>query len=359
MDKYHFEDMIDPKDQQKPKSEEPVYRGGTLDALSAMLRMAQVGLSADQAMALIEEEEAEQSRVLYIPEGICDETDRKKDSYLRYCIPSDLERSNSILLEPMAEGLKKGELAEEYYHIKPAQLSMLIRPGYKNRVNRNLVLCALLMSRELVCLDDANHILMELGQPGLYDKTGNYRENMRNWMLMNIFDYAQEYECPRDRWLFFANDILRSMDMEPLYRVENPRRITFSRQEQELFDRWKSSAQAVPRTEGYMKFRRECFERYRSRLGESITEAQYRMAREASIGVDSVKNILCASQMSSKTRSSRPTLILMAIEMGCNLDECNRILMETGFTLLYPFRESNEDRTYIYQLLQNSLSRKG
>lgn len=353
MDERQIEDINESEETQKPTPEEPIYRGGTLDALSAMLSMAESGLTAEEAMAQIEKDEEQQSLVLYIPED-----GGKGDSYLRYCLPSDLERSNSILLEPLAEGLKKGELAKDYYHIEPNQLSMLIRPGYKNKVNRNIVLCALLIPRKPVSLDKANHILMELGHPGLYDKTGTYRENIRNRMLMNIFEYAQENECPRDRWLFLANDILRKMDLKPLFREKNPRSIVLSQEEEQLLEVWKASAQAVCSTDGYMEFRRDCFDRYCGWRGLSITAAQNRISQKALIGIDSVKNILCASEMSAKTRSSRPTLMWMAIELGCDLDEGNRILMETGFPLLYPFRENDEDRFWIYALLRNGLERR-
>lgn len=338
---------------------EHLYRGGTLNALSAMLTMAETGMSVDEAFALIEQEEAGQSRVLYIPENTGGEENGGRSGFLRYCVPSDLERSNSILLEPLAEGLKKGELAKDYYHINPTQLSMLIRPGYKHKINPNLVLSALLMPRELPALDDVNHILMELGQPGLYDRTGDFQENRRSRMLINLFDYARDHECPRERWLFLANDMLRYLEMKPLYREKNSRWVVLSPEEKALFNRWNAAAGAVPREGDYMVFRRECFERYRARLGLSITEAQEKIGKAVSIGVDSVKNVLCATRAGIKTRSSRPTLALMAIELGCDLDEANRILMEAGYPLLYPFRESDEDRDYIYRLLGNSRRARG
>ena len=335
-----------------PNAKKHIYRGGTTDALSAMLHMAEAGLSVDEAFNLILQEENEQSRVLYIPENLND----KKKRYLRYCVPSDLDRSNTILLEPLAEGLKKGELALDYYHIKPSMLSMLITPGYKHRgVQRNHVLCALLMPCKLVELDDANHILMELGMAGLYDNTGNYQDNKRNRMLASIFEYARENDCPQERWLFLANDMLRQKGLKPLYRDKDDCRPDPDDAAQKLFDRWEAEAKASALTGGYMKFRRECFDRYCSKLGLSITAAQEQIADRVSIGVDSVKNILCASQMSSKTRSSRHTLALMAIELGCDLDEGNRLLMEAGYSMLYPFRESDEDRFYIYRLLENKL----
>ena len=335
----------------------PIYRGGTLDALSAMLSMLEKEPAVEEAMKQIEWEERENSRVLYLPENADDEQQISETGYLSYGIPDDLERSNSILLEPLAEGLKKGELAMDYYHIQPSKLSMLIRPGYKYKVERNLVLCALLMPRELLAIDDVNHIMMELGQPGIFEKTGNFRDNIRNKMVINLFEYAQTNECSRSRWLFLANDMLLYLDMEPLYHKKG-HLPELSEEERALFDGWKAAAAEVSHTDGYLKFRRECFERYRERKGLSITNAQNLLANKTHITVDSVKNVLCATKMTPRTRSSRPTLALMAIEMGCSLDECNRILMEAGYPLLYPFRETEEDREYIFRLLKNSLGQQ-
>lgn len=335
------------------KPERIIYRGGTLGAFQAMLEMVRQEPDVEKLMQMIEVAEEKNSRVRYIVDD-----DSQEVGHLLFCRPSDIDRSNSILLAPLAEGLKKGVLAVDYYHISPQYLSMLITPGYQNKVTQELILCAVLLPKQPVCLDDLNHILMEVGQPGLFDVTGDLQANRRNRALIGLVNYAQDHECPRDRWLTYAHEMLAYLKMDPLYRQgQTHSQSDLTDEDISLFESWTAKKDIMDEKTGYMGYRKVCFEDYRERKGMTVGEAQAKIGAAAIIGPESVKNLLCASRMSSRTRGSRETLVRMSIEMGCDLDEANRILMEAGYPLLYPFREDDNERRFIFYLLKNSLNK--
>lgn len=356
--KYDDSAMI-PEGEETPEinisvSRDYIYRGGTLDALSTMLDRLKPNTTIEELIKIIEKEEEESSRVLFIR----DPDQPNSSGHLRYEIPDDLDRSNSILVDPfLINGLKKGQLARDYYHISPSELSMRISPRYANKVRQNMVISALLIPKKLLPLFDINHILMELGKPGLYPETGKIQTNRRNRALIKLIEYAQKHECPGERWLFVANDMLRYLGYEPLYNDANCE-VTLQPELKKLFDAWNKDSAETDDKEGYMRFRRECFQRYCKSKGMTSERAQQEIAFRIQVSAETVETVLCSRRMSSKTHSSRPTLILAAIEIGCDLDEANRMLMEAEYELLYPFRESDEDREYIFRLLKNQKKRE-
>ena len=341
------------EEREKPeqqKKDHPYYRGGTLNAIEVLLEAVQDTNDVDALMEKIRIDEQAQSRVSYLVE----EGDERNYGDLQITRPADIDRRNSILLSELEEGLNKGDLAK-YYHISPQHLSMLIHPNYANRVKRDLIISAVLLPRLPVSVDKLNHILMEVNRAGIYDKTGDVRENRRNRVLMELVNYAQDHECPRDRWLTFAHEVLAYLRLPPLYRDgENHHTHNLTPKEIELIEQW-GSWQPRDDGAGYLKFRRECFDAYCARHGLNSAAAHARIARKCFIGEDSVRSILCSGVESNRNRGGRETLVLMAIELGRGMDEANRILMEAGYPVLYPFRENPKEVEWILKLLRNQI----
>lgn len=328
------------------------YRGGTLNAIDEIRNLSEE--DSEKLMEHIVIEEKKHQRVF--TEG----TEEKKKLHLQR--PSDQDRSNTILLAPLNEGLKKGELANEYYNISPQYLSMLISPDYGNKVTQNLIISAVLLPRKPVTVDDVNHILMELCLPGLFDKTGDKAANRRNRVLCKLLEYAQTNPCPRKNWLLFAHEVLAYLRMDALYTVSKKHRAVspdcLSEEEETLAEGWRGDSGNTEQEPNYMTFRNECFKRYREENDLRVNAAYSALYHKIHIDEDTIKTLVSSSSVGDKTHGSRPTLIQLAIHMGCDLNEANRMLMEANYALLYPLREDEDELKHIHALLKNGIRRE-
>lgn len=272
--------------------------------------------------------------------------------------PTDKERANVIMLASLEEGLRKGVLAKEYLNISPQHFSMIIGEKQCNKASLDLIVCAALVLRHPFGIDQVDHVLMEIERAGLFTDTYDEIQNLRNYILRKLLAYAQEHECPRERWLFFGLEVLAFLGMKPLQEWDNVR-VNLSIEEEEMILDWMEEAKKVCGKTNYMVRRNRYLNRYAQENGISLDDAITRLADEIPLDRGSVRDVFASEFSVEGTRGRRDTLILGAIRMNCTMEETNRMLREANYALLYPFRENPDEIVHIALLLQNEIVRKG
>lgn len=271
-------------------------------------------------------------------------------------IPSSASRSNWIFLSALEDGLKKGDLATKYLNISPQHFAMIRNPQNPNKPNVDLIVIAALVNHRPFSLEDVNHVLMEIELPGLFTDTYVEKTNRRNYILARLLNYAQDHECPRERWIHFAREALSYLGMEPLQGLPGSTS-QLSMQEEEMLQMWLDEADQKCKKTNYLHQRKEFLERYAKKTGVDMARAVSTLSKASGIYLQTVKDVFNSELPVDGTRGSRETLIYGAIHMGCTLDEANTMLREANYALLYPFRETTQELNEIALLLRNQVAR--
>ncbi len=280
---------------------------------------------------------------------------RDDNSILGVELPSNRDHANDIFLKPLTDNLKRGELAS-IYNVSPSQFSMIISRTSVHRVSRDLILCAALMTRTPISVEAVDHTLMELGLPGLFTGTYNERENKRNFILCRILEYGQTHTCA-DSWLTFARGILNYLDMDiPGGNYRNISIPSLSPEEIELAEQWQTEAEesAEKLTEiDYMPLRNHYFNLYVQKTGLTRAGALRHLSEITFLSEDAIKKYLTAKVATSQTHGSRESLIRLAAELGCTLDEANILLRQSNMAIIYPLQENAYEMELTQRLLRN------
>lgn len=276
----------------------------------------------------------------------------------RLCIerPSDKARANVILLAPLEEGLKKGVLAKEYLNICPQQFSMIISKKGRHKVDLDLIVSAALVIQKPFSTGAINHVLMEVGRSGLFTDTYLRETNLRNGVLSKIIEYAQDHECPRERWILFAREVLAFLGMEPL-RCLPPDRLQLSRAEKDLAYAWLEELEESCYARNYMTKRWNYFQRFADAAGLSTSAAVKEFAEKIGYDDSVVRATFARETIGKGSHGERGTILKCAIGLGCTIDEANEMLREANYALLYPLREDPVERFDIISLLENEFKR--
>ena len=216
-------------------------------------------------------------------------------------------------------------------------LSNILAEQPKRPIARTLALRLLLNAKEIPDLNDMNHWLMQLRVPGLYLDTFDARVNQENWMLHDIVDYAQNQPCPGSSWFEVSCFHFRQKHLF-LFSEPGPE---FLHLPQSLERQMAQTCRLLPVIDGvdYSVYRRQLLDRYMNqnqiRGRHPYQEAYRRLNMRIAISPESIPKLFMGSNTKS-SHGSRRTLIELAIEMNCSLDETNRLLREANYALLYP-----------------------
>lgn len=279
-------------------------------------------------------------------------TDDPEDPQLCAVLPTDRDRANAILLAPLEQGLKKGELASDHYNIRPSQIAMIAGPDMRYKVNQDLMICAAMMVNPPLCVDEVNHVLMEVCQPGLFTMTYDPQINLRNFVLTRLLEYAQDHPCPRDWWLSLARDILACLNLPPLHKLSGSAR-QLSSEEAALARSWYEEARRTIPPVNFMTLRKRAFDAYRTNTRQTQPDAINTLKDKVFMSADSIIKLLTSQSSTRRSRGSRDSLIRLAIHLGCSFEEANLMLLQAGFALLYPMRQDDTERDHIKALQKN------
>ncbi len=252
---------------------------------------------------------------------------------------------------------KKKELAQRL-QVDKTILSAALSDKTPRKLKRDIILSVLFLIRPLPTVDQVNHKLMELMQPGLFTETAFIAENQRNWVLYHIFEYGQDHNCPAESWLEYANAALHYFEMQPL--IPGECRLILSPEQTQMLDQWSSAIESVG-TCDFSVMRNDALKEYRYRHGldthSGKQEAVRRLAEQTQISQASVESIF--GRMTNKNSNVHPdTLIPVLAAMGCTLRQVNKMLMQANRALVYYSSRSEYDLRWIRVLMQNTEAEK-
>lgn len=248
---------------------------------------------------------------------------------------------------------KNKELAKRL-SVNHTVLSAVTSGKNARRLKRDVVLSALFSLPAIPTVDQVNHKLMELGEPGLFIETAFVEENRRNLVLHRILEFAQKEACPMRSWLDYANAVLTKLKLLPLLREEAEGTIPAGHGD--MLKQWKREIGEI----GFVDFsvlRRELLQAYRVRNGLDYhggrKTAFERLSDKSAVDISMVESTF--GTMSNRNSNVCPeTLIPILAAMGCTLSQTNEMLLQANRALIYPASRSETDLLWIGQLVKNS-----
>lgn len=252
---------------------------------------------------------------------------------------------------------KKKELAQRL-QVDKTILSAALSEKNPRKLKRDIILSVLFLIRPLPTVDQVNHKLMELMQPGLFTETAFIRENRRNWVLFRILEYGQDHGCPAENWLEYANAVLQFHEMAPL--VPGECRFELPEDQIRMLEQWKPSIAALDICD-FSIMRNEALKEYRYRNGldrhKGKQETFQRLSEQTQVSVASIESMF--GRMSNKNSNVHPdTLIPVLAAMGCTLNQVNEMLMQANRALVYHSSRSEYDLGWIRVLIENTNAEK-
>lgn len=261
------------------------------------------------------------------------------DTDFEAILPTNVDRASSILTLIQRPGENRKTLALRL-NTDPSTLSTATSETRNRRFSRNIVLASILWIDPIPDPDEANHILMQMGRPGLFLRTYDNRENRRNWVLHSILTYAQSHPCPVNNWLEFANGILHTCGMHLINTRKKtlPPLPVITPHIRQLAEQWATESRQLQAVNFSIKrnhfFNRFCQERHYTGYG-SILEAKQDITNQALVSI-SVVNDMLGAYTNKNSNIGRESLIPIAIAMNCSFREINQMLLEGNRALLYP-----------------------
>ena len=239
------------------------------------------------------------------------------------------------------------------------------------KITRNLALVLLMSQKKLPTADEAGHILMQLGHPGLFVSTARNDENRRNWILRKILEHAQERPDGYNNWLEFTNLALAHLGMPQLSRHISSTSLT--EDDKRLCESWRNSFPVsyndftAPRhkylklfreisdldgyggkTEAFCCLQNKANEIWNQSLGCNSSE-QERITDET------IRNMF-GTETNENTHVSRDVLICVSIALGCTLEQTNNLLFDDHRALLYPNQSNQQEVYWVRCLCENENS---
>ena len=271
--------------------------------------------------------------------------------------PSRRDRADAIFLPALQDGLKKGDLARHYMNISPNNFAMIRGTDSRHKPNLDLIVIAALVNKQPFRVQDINHVLMEIELPGLFTDTYDNDVNLRNYILSCILNYAQDHECPRERWINFTWEALDYLGLEPLQNVQcTSENLTVA--EEEMLRGWMEEAERNCVRVDYRILRKKFVHRYAEENGLTPSKVIGRIAQITYYNESTVRDVVAPLSVKKLANKARTSLIQCAIAMGCTLEETNTMLRQSNLALLYPFREDGQEIIWVTKLLKNGIARE-
>lgn len=269
-------------------------------------------------------------------------------------LPRESQHAEAVLARIVRKGESRKELARRL-NTEPSTLSAATSATRRRRLPRNVALASLLWLDPLPSPDEANHLLMELEQPGLFLQTYSKRENRRNWLIHNVLTYAKDNAaCPCESWLDFTNHVLKHCHQELIetnkYCFE-PKQ-DFPETLKGLADKWNRTADGLTATDYSIK-RQHYLDRYREKeelLGYGGRQLAFECLDEQTHSGISVICSMFGSLTNKNSNIAREKLIAIAAALGCTYRETNEMLMESNRALLYPNNSNGEELKWIQMM---------
>lgn len=339
------------KEQEKQKNEQ--YRKMTAELIGKLEKVQ--AEKVQELLNNIKIKESKKQRVY--------EFEAENITELRLESPSYQDRADVVFLAALEDGLKKGELAELYLDISPNYFSMIRKPEHKrkrderHKPSQDLIVAAALVNRRPFKLEDVNHVLMEIELPGLFTDTYIYDKNLRNSVLAKILNYAQNHDCPRERWILFTWEALDYLGLRNLSNIPvDTSQLTMK--EETLLDGWLAEAKKECVRTDYMEQRRKHLDDYAKAHNITRSKAIAKLAELTYIDISTIRDVFASEFAGKDTHGDRTTIIQVAAHMGCTLEEINTLLRQANYPLLYPFRKDNFDAINIVRALSNKVARE-
>lgn len=285
------------------------------------------------------------------------------------------EKGNIIHTAPRSSSYRKTsefyvELLEDTYQYKLAKrlgvskayMSNVITGKDPSPASRDRLLSALLCMKQIPGLEETNDILWHQNRPGLFTETYIPAVNRRNLICSRLIEYAHDNPTAQENWVVFAGNVLSYAGMETLDRKMYPGELG---KDLPMVEQWIEEANALPIC-SFHSLRKFFFDRYCRRLGLSPSEwGSITKGRQQILDAmptclsNSTLNDFFAETTNKNSKCSRETIIEIAIAMGCNREEADKMLMQADERLLYPgckdFLTTQQELRYIEQLNQNAL----
>ena len=248
---------------------------------------------------------------------------------------------------------KKKELAKRL-HVSQSLLSAATSEKNERKLKRDVILSALLSLSVLPTVDQVNHKLMELAEPGLFTQTAYTEENRRNWVLHHILEHGQDYACPMESWLLYANTALELLDLPPLICQDTGG--VFPEADRAMLEDWREQIAQI----GFVDFsvmRRQLLLDYRirNRLDDygGRKKTFDKLSRESGVDVSMVESVF--GTMTNRNSDVNPeTLIPVMAVMGCSLYQVNEMLLQANRELVYTTSRTAYALKWIGRLVSNS-----
>ena len=284
-------------------------------------------------------------------------------------LPSSAERAKAIISDRRdslkKQGISKADFARVFYNRQPTQLCNIL--SGRAAAPRDFILIGLLMMEQVYNSTDVSHALMEVGHPGLFTRTYNREENIRNYVLGKMFDMIsrETKDTPQNEvvWPQFANHVLKHLDLPTLAKHAGDPRMLTNEQMSEA-DAWLEEAERSCGHVNYMVHRRHLFER----SGKTVQT----LAALSCASYDSCNDLLkgeipitlgrsveedgqdCSSTGTHSNRGRRDSLIWLGYALDCSLEQVNQMLEEANHALIYPPIEQMDDTAFI-GIIRNTL----
>lgn len=239
------------------------------------------------------------------------------------------------------------------------ELSMYTARNPKRHIPRSAVIKTLL-SRSLVPnASEVGHILMELRLPGLFTKTYDKNENLRNYVMACFFEYASSESAKGNEqpWRQLLQSALAYYGCEKtVWQKLNSEPVTKKDSEMALFESWRDGFQKIQSSDiSYTPFRVEMREQYAAFHENVRPGAFYRRVceRYPCFTYEYVASFFSAMDI-NHNRCSRDSIIKLGLFMECTLEEINRMLMEANQARVYPLSSWEEERDYAGQIARSA-----
>lgn len=300
---------------------------------------------------------------------------RAEDGSFEQKLPKLSQKTENLLKQISRPGEKRKDLAARL-HIDAATLSRAISGTNPRPLTRNHILIIILNMDPIPTCEEVEHILMEMGHPGLSEEPIDEKVYQRNYLLRSILDYARENKVPLgvSDWAECANLILERLkgmkdyDLEMLYKFpmdhsavlpgnmyttlkEWLRKLTELEKEMPKDERTRASEQII--NEQYTQY----LERNNLNYYGGMQKANEFLAKESNVSEDQVKALRVNDKKNGHV-VGREARISIASVMGATFTGVNKMLRMSNQRPLYPNQGDCKEVERIMKLMKNKKKRK-
>lgn len=256
-------------------------------------------------------------------------------------IPTIKEQVVRILMDPSFTGTQR-DLAD-MLGISEQELSMYMSPQTDRMPPRKTIIERLLLLEDVPTPQEVDHTLMQLRRPGLFTDTYDTHVNRGNYLLWQVFWFADAHPEIRTNWAGCAAWLMEQcgFDAEAVMGAPVPADFSVPAAFSRELDGWKAGAEKIG-YQDYAPFRRACVNRYleRAHLPEDTSMTKlFAHLTQMDLPLAFTKATLTKfprSVTSAGSRLSSGSLESIGLALGCDLVQLNRLLRESNYPLVYP-----------------------